>query len=72
MINHESRFSRECKTIMTWCALSFQNETKLSNNHSEMSKLNFNQLLHFFFNCRILTTDLNCIFSSKKCFLSAA
>ena len=57
---------------MTRCALSFQNKTKLSNNHSEMSKLNFNQLSHFFFNCRILTTDPNCTFSSKKCFLSAA
>ena len=31
---------------MTRCALlSFQNVTKLSNNHSEISKLNFNQLL---------------------------
>ena len=51
---------------MTRCALSFQNVTELSNNHSEMSKLNFNQVF-----C-VLTTDLNCTFSSKKCFLSAA
>ena len=50
---------------MTWCALSFQNVTKLSNNHSEISKLNFNQFW-------MLTTGLNCTFSSKKCFLSTA
>lgn len=43
----EKGFSCDCKTIMTRCALSFQNVTKLSNNHSEMSKLNFNQLSHF-------------------------
>ena len=41
----EKGFYCDCKIIMTRCALSFQNVTKLSNNHSETSKLNFNQLL---------------------------
>ena len=43
----EKGFYCDCKIIMTRCALSFQNVTKLSNNHSEMSELNFNQLLYF-------------------------
>ena len=45
MLNYEKGFSCGCKIIMTQCALSFHNVTKLSNNHSEISKLNFNQLL---------------------------
>ena len=40
--------------------------TKVSNNHSEVSKLISTNC------CWILTTGLNCTFSSKKCFLSAA
>ena len=50
---------------MTQCALSFQNVTKLSNNHSEMSGLNFNQLLYFNDWPKLY------FFSRKKCFLSA-
>ena len=50
---------------MTRCALSFQNVTKLSNNHSEMSELNFNKLLYFNDWPKLY------FFSRRKCFLSA-
>ena len=55
-------FSCNCKTIMTRCPLSFQNVTELSN--TQWANLISS-------NCSILTTDLNCTFSSKKCFFSA-
>ena len=61
----EKGFSCNCKIIMTRCALSFQNVTNLFNNHSEISKLISTSC------CWILTTGLNCTFSSRKCFLSA-